>query len=303
MGGLIIPSLGRAHLGADLRRNRALCATMLEIVPSLVLAINAQGNVVNLNRACRETTGFSLRDFRGRPVWNLLFVPEKSEAVRRTVCACQTDAASRVVEAELITKGGERRHSRWVVQATPALRQDPQLVLLAGIDCADLVEAQRKVQQLEQRAEKLAGMLGESGEEYRAKPAPGPQAEPDGREPAGRRGGRDRRTSHRMAFQYKQRIAPMRSGRFPSPGDFFEVDCYDISAGGFSFFLDREPDFDTLAVELGTPPRQSFLAARVARFTSQGSTGRRRVLVGCRFLERLSSRTLWQSSTQRGPRR
>ena len=69
-----------------------------------------------------------------------------------------------------------------------------------------------------------------------------------------------------MAFQYKQRIAPMRSGRFPSPGDFFEVDCYDISAGGFSFFLDREPDFDTLAVELGTPPRQSFLAARVRPF-------------------------------------
>ncbi len=178
MGGLIIPSLGRAHLGADLRRNRALCGTMLEIVPSLVLAIDAQGNVVDLNRACRETTGFSLRDFRGRPVWNLLFVPEKSEAVRCAVCACQTDAASRVVEAELITKGGERRHSRWVVQATPALRQDPQLVLLAGIDCADLVERNGKCSNWNSAQKNSPACLGKAAKNTAQSRRPGRRPNP-----------------------------------------------------------------------------------------------------------------------------
>ena len=106
-----------------------------------------------------------------------------------------------------------------------------------------------------------------------------------------RRVGRDRRASERSGFRCKQRIAPMRNGHLPEPAELFsEVECFDISAGGFSFLLDREPEFDTFAVVLGKAPREFVLAARIVRSASHASMGKMRVRIGCRFLRRLTLR-------------
>ena len=90
----------------------------------------------------------------------------------------------------------------------------------------------------------------------------------------------------------------MRDGRFPSLGSFFEVECHDISLGGFSFYLDREPDFDVVAVELGRPPQQLFLAAHrsahVPRTDRDGAAPRRLPVPRTPF----SARPLWSRTHQ-----
>jgi len=94
---------------------------------------------------------------------------------------------------------------------------------------------------------------------------------------------KDLRRAERCAFGYRQRIAPMFGRGLPSEEKFFEVVCKDISASGIAFFMDRPPDFDTLAVELGCPPNQSYFFAHVVRVTKVDRGGQKRYLVGCRF--------------------
>ena len=65
----------------------------------------------------------------------------------------------------------------------------------------------------------------------------------------------DQRRSPRRAYRYRQSIAPMTDDSTARwPGGFFEVECWDISACGFSFFMEQLPKFETLVAALGRPP-------------------------------------------------
>ena len=79
----------------------------------------------------------------------------------------------------------------------------------------------------------------------------------------------------------------MVDGAMPSPRDFFEVDCRDISASGIAFVLDRSPSFESLVVALGRPPSVKHFTTRVVRVAQMEQDGRTRYLVGCRFLGRV----------------
>ena len=261
---------------------------MLDTVKSLVLMLDTQGNIVTMNRSCRETTGFAPADFRGRPVWSVLFAPEKAEAIQKAIQSFDHGPCS--LEAELISKHGDCRQANWILDAVPGSEGERRVLVLTGTDCTDLVEAQRKMERLRQQVTKLAATLDESQGNGRTRPVPA--AVPTGRDAIDERTGRDRRTSVRSEFRCKQWIAPMREGRLPAAADFFEVECSDISAGGFAFLLDRQPEFETLAVVLGKAPQEVVLAARIVRCTSHGSTGRIRMRIGCRFVSRLSLRDL-----------
>ncbi|MGO8749229.1 MAG: PAS domain S-box protein [Thermoguttaceae bacterium] len=283
-GGLLVSSVARARLDADLHRHRALAGAVLDTVKSLVLMLDAQGNVVTMNRACREVTGFAPADFRGRPVWSVLFAPEKAEAIQKAIQSFNHGPCS--LEAELITKHGDCRQANWILDTVPGSEGESRVLVLTGTDCTDLVEAQRKMERLRQHVAKLAATLEDSHGNGRTRPEP--DAVPSDRNAIDQRTGRERRTSVRSEFRCKQWIAPMREGRMPAPAEFFEVECSDISAGGFSFLFDREPEFETLAVVLGKAPQEVVLAARIVRCTSHGSMGRIRMRIGCRFLSRLS---------------
>ncbi len=122
----------------------------------------------------------------------------------------------------------------------------------------------------------------------------------------------ERRGQQRQAFLSRQRIAPRRGPDVPDESQFFEVPCYDLSRGGFSFLAPRRPDCDSLAVAFGTPPEVLYMAADVSHCEdvlvySSGEvkplggppaqlddrqhddpTAVPMVLVGCRFSRRLS---------------
>ena len=67
----------------------------------------------------------------------------------------------------------------------------------------------------------------------------------------------------RRAYPYKQRIAPVIEGKLPAHDEFEEVNCRDISAGGFSYFTPLKPDFKEIVVALGFPPSLTYLSADV----------------------------------------
>lgn len=96
------------------------------------------------------------------------------------------------------------------------------------------------------------------------------------------------RSSARKAFHVRQPIAPMYGSVMPTPSQFFEVNCVDISAGGISFYLDRTPDFKTLLVALGREQDPTYFTATVRRCVREcDEHGRTRYLIGCQFMGRV----------------
>ena len=72
----------------------------------------------------------------------------------------------------------------------------------------------------------------------------------------------ERRAESRRAFRIKQRIAPGYCWEVPPESAWIEVLCYDLTQGGFSFLLDKKPDFERLvAMFRSTAP--IYVAARV----------------------------------------
>ncbi|RMG02538.1 MAG: PilZ domain-containing protein [Planctomycetota bacterium] len=95
----------------------------------------------------------------------------------------------------------------------------------------------------------------------------------------------ERRRRPRSNFPYRQRIAPVVSGRLPSPSQFFEVNCKDVSTGGFAFVLEYRPEFEELVVALGLPGEETYISAQVA-YVRPLEEDSEKFLIGCRFVQR-----------------
>ena len=65
------------------------------------------------------------------------------------------------------------------------------------------------------------------------------------------------------------------------------MECWDISACGFSFFVDQLPKFETLLAALGRAPALSHFSARVMHVARVTQDDKTRYLVGCEFIGRV----------------
>jgi hypothetical protein len=121
----------------------------------------------------------------------------------------------------------------------------------------------------------------------------------------------DRRSNRRNPFRTVQQIAGWDGGRFPANEAFLDARCHDLTGSGFSFLSPQRPPFEQLVAAFGKPPEQIFIAAEVRHLVpvlvhASGTVERLEggaapapvpagqppaqamVLVGCRFLRRLS---------------
>lgn len=98
--------------------------------------------------------------------------------------------------------------------------------------------------------------------------------------------GQERRRRPRLEYAFVQRVGPLIHGRRPHPRRFFQVECKDISTGGFSFYLDELPDFYEMVVALGPQGDETLIQARVAHVREIECDDGVRYLIGCRFVER-----------------
>jgi hypothetical protein len=95
------------------------------------------------------------------------------------------------------------------------------------------------------------------------------------------------RTSPRMQFEYRQRIAPMHDKLLPTPEEYLDVECNDISRGGISFYLRRPPACKYFAVSLGQKNQTTTVIAKVAYSREVKVNGQKLYLVGCKFVDKV----------------
>ena len=76
---------------------------------------------------------------------------------------------------------------------------------------------------------------------------------------------------------------PLIDGAMPDESRFVRVCCKDIGTDGFSFHTNEPPPSDSLIVALGSPPRFTYVDARVVRVTPVERRGHIVYLVGCSY--------------------
>jgi PAS domain S-box-containing protein len=292
---LLTSSLARIKAEEELDQQRSFASTVLEMVDTLVLTLDAEGRVVGMNRATHEVTGFSIDEIRNRPFWSVFVVPEELDLIQGIFRSSRREKAPCEFEGYVLAKDGGRKRVSWSMK----LMSDGkvQSILLSGVDQTEKVETQAKLQQATTIALKATKALKELCSMTEAKETPVPDSDrlsvrDDSSElrpfqPVGGQGSIEQRISIRRSYRYEQRIAPMVGDALPDRKLFFEVQCNDISAGGISFFVERAPTYENVVVALGKPPALSYFRATVVRVASVQKDGATVYLVGCRFAGRV----------------
>ncbi|MEN6494190.1 MAG: PAS domain S-box protein [Thermoguttaceae bacterium] len=299
IGHLLTASMARVRLESDARQRQASSSSILELVDSLVLILDLEGNLLDMNRASQRVTGFSVEEIRGKPLWQMLVAPEEADLIRGLLDTSKAGIRPCEFESSLLTKQGTRRRAIWAVKLIPAESGQPASLLMVGTDRTQQLELEAELQKARETAERATEMMEELrtsvnkaadlatvldpanvGQEIAVEQDPSVPVGPTGRE---------LRASPRLAYHYYQFIAPLYTGnRMPPRKEFFPVECRDLSAGGISFLLDRCPDFEYLVVALGRPPAETFFTAHVVRVAKEEKDGKTRFIVGCRFAGRVS---------------
>jgi len=78
--GVLYTQLERKNL--ELHKERDFISAVIETAGSFVLVLDSDGKIERFNRACQETSGYSLEEVHGKPVWEVLVKEEEKEKVQ-----------------------------------------------------------------------------------------------------------------------------------------------------------------------------------------------------------------------------
>lgn len=300
IGHLVATTIARRQTEDSLTEQRRLAEGVLHTVDTPVLVLDTQWRILRSNAACERTSGFSLDDVEGRPIWNAFSFPEEAGVFGRLFEKLKQGASPVEFESYLLTKHSQRRRIAWSCSAMVGGDGTLESIIATGIDVTEQREAEQKAAQAEREAEEarqaMASLMAASPDEAAESPsAPDSKAWPTDGAPAVDTFGRlpiplnaERRKRPRRSYPYKQRIAPVVRGQLPRLDALEEVQCNDIAAGGFSFLYPKPPESDMLVVALGVPPKITYLIAQVCHITRKEKDGKRVFLVGCNYVGRAS---------------
>ena len=130
---------------------------MLETVPAVVVVLDAQGRVVELNRAGEELTGYSGEEIRGRGLWETGLVPEEEQSVTREVFArLRAGDFPNRYENHWITRDGRWRLLSWRNSAVLDEYGEVSRVIGTAVDVTD---ERRALETLQESAARFRATL------------------------------------------------------------------------------------------------------------------------------------------------
>jgi PAS domain S-box-containing protein len=296
---LLSASVARIKAEQKLQEAREIKSSLLGMVDSMVMTLDMDGRVVDMNRACEELTKYSLDEVRQRPFWQAVVSPDDADLVKIIFESSRGSQIPSEFEGEVRTRDGSRRRVSWSLKVLST--GQVQTILVTGRDQTAQAELKAELRRVKSLAEQTTATLSQLSARLETKtPAAQPESTPQvdieavvpALSPNAETGtaassGMDQRRSPRRAYRYRQNIAPMLNQQYPAPGGFFEVEFWDISACGFSFFMDQLPKFDILVAALGRPPALNHFSARVMRVARMAHESGTRYLIGCDFIDRI----------------
>ncbi len=93
----------------SLHEERNVLSAILDIVGALIVVLDPDGRIVRFNRACEQTTGYSLEEVRGKYVWDLFLIPEEVDAFKAIFDGSNSAEHARRI-SDVLAHARRRRH-------------------------------------------------------------------------------------------------------------------------------------------------------------------------------------------------
>jgi PAS domain S-box-containing protein len=140
------------HAEDALRVERHLKSAVLETIGCLVVVLDPKGEILRLNRACRQMIGHNAEGAVGRAFWDVFLPPEEVAGDRalfeRLVAGGPTLDTSR-----WRIRNGHDRHIAWSNATLVSPSGGVEYVIATGIDVTELKEVEEALREAKERAE------------------------------------------------------------------------------------------------------------------------------------------------------
>ena len=270
IGHLVAAALARSRAEQLLDQSQ-MSTDMLEAVDAPVIVLDRERRLLQINRNCEELTGFSFAEVQHRNFCGAFVATGEESAVNRVFDQLLSDGQPRTFDARLLLKHGDERRVEWRFRRLAG--NHTGVLVGTGMDVTAKCE-------LEGRVAKLQRELAALGPQDKSDPATA------NGEAKGSGNSVNRRKFPRRPYPYAQRMGPVRNGQMPRLDEFYEVECRDISAGGFSYYSHTKPIETDIVIAFGAIGTETFLIARIVYARQTIRNGKTMFTIGCEYTGR-----------------
>ena len=145
----------RKRADAELKNERDFISTLLDTIGALVVVLDPQGRIVRFNRACEQTSGYSLAEVEGQQVWDLFIPDEEIDAVQKIFTGLLTDFVPGEQENYWVSRDGQRRLISWSNTSLKDAEGRVTHVIGSGIDVTARRQAENEVKEAKEYLENI----------------------------------------------------------------------------------------------------------------------------------------------------
>ncbi len=145
----------RKRAETELKKERDFISTLLDTIGALVLVLDPQGRIVRFNRACEQTSGYSLAEVEGKKVWDLFIPNEEIDAVQKIFTGLLTDFVTGEQENYWVSRDGQRRLISWSNTSLKDAEGRITHIIGSGIDVTARRQAENEVKEAKEYLENI----------------------------------------------------------------------------------------------------------------------------------------------------
>jgi PAS domain S-box-containing protein len=145
------------HTEKALQRERNFASAVLETVGALVTVLDPEGRIVQFNRACELTTGYSLEEVRGKRIWDFFLLPEEVERFKQMFSLITFDELPQDFQTHWVTRHGTQRLIAWSSTMLPGTDGTPSYIIASGIDITEREQLERALLNISAREQRRIG--------------------------------------------------------------------------------------------------------------------------------------------------
>jgi PAS domain S-box-containing protein len=140
-----------------LQEERNVVSAILHTVGALVVVLDPEGRIIRFNRACEQTSGYSLAEVSGQRIWDLLMVPEEVDRFKVAFEQLCSDQLASDYEGYLVKRDGTRRWIAWSSTVLPGNDGAPTYIIATGIDITERKHLEKTILEVSGREQRRIG--------------------------------------------------------------------------------------------------------------------------------------------------
>jgi len=138
----------------DLTKERDFITAVLDTATSLIMVLDRDGVVTRFNKACEKTSGYSFREMKDRPVWEIISVdPQRTKEKVKNLVGGNYPSTH---ESLWLTKSGAQRLISWSNTVLLDSENNVDYIVATGVDITEF--RQMEIDTREANENLLAGI-------------------------------------------------------------------------------------------------------------------------------------------------